>query len=110
MRFELPPFLVKRVPRVGHPMPPLQRCEVTFDGPLRFDTSIVDGALRRVLAAQHAGSNGNSRMGGREVAAIHTAKEEIEAYRKRIRDLERRESRKVTPFPMPIYTPGGEPQ
>ena len=26
----------------------------------------------------------------------------------RIRDVERPESRKVTPFPMPIYTPGGE--
>ncbi len=26
----------------------------------------------------------------------------------RIRDVERKESRKVTPFPMPIYTPGGE--
>ena len=98
MRFELPPFLVKRVPRVGHPMPPLQRCEVTFDGPLRFDTSIVDGALRRVLAAQYAGSNGNSRMGGREVAAIHTAKEEIEAYRKRIRELEAEEARLKTLF------------
>ena len=26
----------------------------------------------------------------------------------RIRDADNRESRKVTPFPMPIYTPGGE--
>jgi len=26
----------------------------------------------------------------------------------RIRDAARRETRKVTPFPMPIYTPGGE--
>lgn len=26
----------------------------------------------------------------------------------RIRDAERPETRKVTPFPMPIYTPGGE--
>ena len=37
-------------------------------------------------------------MGGREVAAIHTAKEEIEAYRKRIRELEAEEARLKTLF------------
>ena len=90
--FKLPPMAIWRRPRVGNPLPARQAAQVEFKGPLEIDTSIMKKTLARVLQAQHAGTQGNSRMGGRQLTAIYSVREEIELYKRRIRELEKEEA------------------
>ena len=88
MTFDLPPMAIYRKPRVGQPVPPRQEAEIRFEGPLIIDTTIKKKVLARVLQAQHHGTKGNSRMGGRLATAVYAVKDEIELYKRRIRQLE----------------------
>jgi hypothetical protein len=65
MSVVLPRLQISRTPRVGDPVPPLQRAEISFDGNIAVSTPIPKKVALRVLQAQHMGAGGYSRMGGR---------------------------------------------
>jgi len=90
MSCEVPPLRIRRTPRVGRPTPPRQHAEVWFDGPCRFNTVIAQKASARVLAAGHAGPHDatcNATRGGRLMAAVERATNEVSEYRAHLRAL-----------------------
>ena len=84
----LPPLRIARTPRVGEPLPPLQKAEITLDGSIQVTTPAMKRVYGRVLQAQHAGTQGYSRMGGRLLSAVYLAVSEVSKYRERLRHLD----------------------
>ena len=89
LAMHLPQVHIARTPRIGDPTPPIQKAEIRFDGCVQITTPVVKNTLARVLQAQHAGTQGYSRMGGRLASAVYVASNEVSAYRERLRRLDR---------------------
>lgn len=89
MNVTLPPMHIARTPREGEPRPPLQKAEITFGGKLEVSTPVAKKVLARALQAQHAGTHGHARMGGRLLSAVYTATDAVAGYRERLRHLDK---------------------
>ena len=101
MALALPAMHIARTPRVGEPTPPRQKVDVTLDGAVQVSTPIRKRALARVLQAQHAGTQGYSRMGGRLMSAVYSASNEVATYRERLRRLDQETERLRLLFNLP---------
>lgn len=93
MKVDLPPMTITKSPRVGHPLPPVQKMQIKFLAPIGVESAMQTGAFARVLNINLNGAGpytGFTRLGGTRdalnasVRALHAEIGALEAERERL--------------------------
>ena len=93
MKVDIPPMAITKSPRVGHPLPPVQKMQIKLLAPVGVESAMQTGAFARVLNINLNGAgpyNGFTRLGGTRdalnasVRALHAEIGALEAEQERL--------------------------